>query len=94
MAPPTMAPPMIPPATAAPKPRCAFAGVAASEAAIVATAAKAAIVFLMSWLSSRWAPGSCAGLHAVFETRRLDKKAYNCQSKVNASVILAEKTYF
>jgi hypothetical protein len=48
----------------------------------------------MSWLSSRWAPGDCAGLHAVFETRRLDKKAYNCQSKVNASVILAEKRTF
>jgi hypothetical protein len=30
-------------------------------------------------------------LHALFENPRLDKKAYNCQSKVNAPVILAEK---
>jgi hypothetical protein len=48
----------------------------------------------MSWLSSRWAPGGCAGLHAVFETLRLDKKAYNCQLKVNAPVILAKKRIF
>jgi hypothetical protein len=36
----------------------------------------------------------CYDLQAVFETRRLDKKAYNCQSKVNASVILAGNTLF
>src|ERR1700733_13085638 len=49
MAPPTMAPPMMPPATAAPRPRWAEAGVTANVLAIAATATKAANDFFMSW---------------------------------------------
>jgi hypothetical protein len=65
MAPPTMAPPMIPPATAAPRPRCALAGVAASEPAIVATATKAANVFFMSWALQEMAPSVSAGFRST-----------------------------
>jgi hypothetical protein len=61
MAPPTIAPPINPPTTAAPTPRCALAGVAASEAAIVATATKAANVFFMSWALLELAPSGSAG---------------------------------
>src|SRR5471032_1084388 len=42
-----MAPPISPAATPAATPRCALAGVAASEPAIVATATKAANVFFI-----------------------------------------------
>jgi len=86
MAPPTMAPPMIPPATAAPRPRCALAGVAVSEpAAIAATATKAANVFFMSWALLEMAPQVSAGFkvnsHAVFETGRLARKRTMVNSK-------------
>src|SRR5450631_1837314 len=47
MAPPTMAPPISPAATPAATPRCALAGVATSEPAIVATATKPANVFFI-----------------------------------------------
>jgi hypothetical protein len=56
MAPPTIAPPMIPPATAAPRARWALAGVAVSDPAIVATATKAANVFFMSRALLEMAP--------------------------------------
>ena len=46
---PTIAPPIRPAATPAATPRCALAGVAVSEPAIVAIATKAANVFFMSW---------------------------------------------
>jgi hypothetical protein len=56
-----MAPPMIPPATAAPRPRCALAGVAVSEPAIVAIATKAANVFFMLRALLEMAPLASAG---------------------------------
>jgi hypothetical protein len=43
-----MAPPMIPAASPAPKPRCAWAGDATAEIANVATAASVNKVFLMA----------------------------------------------
>src|SRR5258707_6412034 len=61
MAPPTIAPPIRPAATPAATPRWALAGVAASEAAIVATATKAANVFFMSWALLEMAPSFSAG---------------------------------
>jgi hypothetical protein len=55
-----MAPPISPPAIAAPRYRCALAGVAASEVAIAATATKATNDFFMSWAPED-APVSGAG---------------------------------
>jgi hypothetical protein len=49
-----IAPPSKPAATPAATPRCALAGVEASEPAIVATATKAANVFFMSWALLGW----------------------------------------
>src|ERR1019366_977923 len=68
MAPPTIAPPMIPPATAAPRPRCALAGVAGSGPAVVATATKATNVFFMSWALLEMAPSVGAGVVKVTHT--------------------------
>jgi hypothetical protein len=53
----------MPPATAAPRPRWALAGVVASEpAAMVATAAMAANVIFMSWALLEMAPLAAPGL--------------------------------
>src|SRR4051812_30183090 len=49
-----MAPPRRPAAIPTPTPRCALAGVAASEAASVVTATKAANVFFMSLALLEW----------------------------------------
>ena len=66
MAPPTIAPPISPAATPAATPRCALAGVATSEPAIVATATKAANVFFMSWALLQMAPSAGAGFKVTF----------------------------
>src|ERR1700731_3205137 len=76
MAPPTIAPPINPPTTAALTPRCALAGVAASEAAIVATATKAANVFFISW--------ALLGL-AAFRQRRVEGESDTPYSKLAVS---------
>src|SRR5438132_12661771 len=66
-----MAPPIRPPTTPAATPRCALAGVAASEPAIVATATKAANVFFMLRALLEVAPSADAGFkgdsHAALE---------------------------
>src|SRR5258706_1834241 len=61
MAPPTIAPPISPAATPAATPRCALAGVAAIEPAIVATATRAVNVFFMSRALLEMAPAASAG---------------------------------
>src|SRR6202790_3993054 len=98
MAPPTIAPPINPPTTAAPTPRCALAGVAASEAAIVATATKAANVFFMSWALLGLAPSGSAGLKVNLIRRIRNwpsrQKAHDGQSKVTCAGWWAEKAVF
>ena len=59
------APPIRPPTTAAPTPRCALAGVAASEPAIVATAIKAANVFFLSLALLEFALSGGAGFRVT-----------------------------
>src|SRR6476620_11208188 len=85
-----IAPPSKPAATPAATPRCALAGVAASEPAIVATATKAANVFFMFWALLGWrlrAPG--LGLtHTLFRTAASLKSAHgSIESKRSQSVI-------
>src|SRR3954464_11112676 len=65
MAPPTIAPPISPAATPAATPRCALAGVALSEPAIVATATKAANVFFIRTALLEVAPQAAPGLKSL-----------------------------
>src|SRR4029079_11010159 len=91
-----MAPPSRPAATPAATPRCALAGVAASEPAIVATATKAAKVFFMSWALLGWRP-QAPGLevtHTLISNCRFAKKAHMGQSKVNVPVLDGKKGFF
>src|SRR4029079_11540906 len=91
-----MAPPSRPAATPAATPRCALAGVAASEPAIVATATKAAKVFFMSWALLGWRP-QAPGLevtHTLISNCRFAKKAHMGQSKVNVPVLDGKKKVF
>src|SRR3977135_281674 len=66
-----MAPPRRPAAIPTPTPRCALAGVAASEAASVVTAIKAANVFFISLALLEWRLRRHRGLeHAVVRLSR------------------------
>src|ERR1700680_5263475 len=97
MAPPTIAPPISPAARPAATPRCALAGVVASEPAIVATATKAANVFFMSWALLEMAPAVSAGLRQLtrrIRNDRLAKKRATINRKLNVLWLWAGKTVF
>src|SRR6185437_5935190 len=77
-----------------PTPRCALAGVAASEPASVATATKAANVFFMSLALLEWRLRRHRGFEARCRSNGPSQLAQLAQSKTNASGCWAGKAVF